>query len=181
MKIWPYDPCTIDSNKYLAYDLITQQKTCPWLNKNMLWKDIEFDGDIDLIYTSSLKRWGDTAEFISEKKWGVKIIHTPLLNEVVFSMRDLVDSTKYFEKGSTIIREKFIEHWNKDTLKESVASVKERFAWIRKIHEDCVKNNKKALFISHTFFIVLAQHWFNTENIKTDSKLLNFFECITLS
>ena len=108
----------------------------------------------NVVLHSSLLRGRQTAKYISKTR-GVKSIKLPELNEIPFSLAQLVTEDEYAKFGSNLVRERFIRAFEDDSLLEKRADMQERvkgiYDFLRELDEQSVT------LVSHSFFMKVLE------------------------
>lgn len=170
-KILKYDPTFGDRlSKYDGYTRITTQVADPDIQ-------IQQDDSLDalpnlnpIIFTSSLKRGMQTARVSFPNITASALTE---LNEIKFDLTKLVSKEEYLDKGSTLVRTKFIESFIEDSLLERRVDIKARMDTIIKMlttikHGDC-------LIISHSFFMKLFQIYISHHDLFDNPNILRTY------
>lgn len=163
LKTGVYDPRFGVLDKYSSYEYVTRQKYSPPLKETESLEKLQMhfkkqmQQGVECIYCSQATRTFETARLIltyfSQKDR--KIVAISELNEVKFSLKELLTREEYEKFGSNLVRERFIEFFMEDRLMESRKQLKKRVQRLLAKLRDSQEN--KFLLISHSFFMKLLQ------------------------
>mgnify|MGYP003971447203 CR=1 FL=1 len=169
-KILGYDPTLGGKfSRYGGYCLITEQKQDPSIIKP---ENEIFDFPKDIygpIFCSSLKRGIDSASYVCMKTGLTKVV-LPELNEINFSLEDLLSEEEYLEQGSDLVRKRFVEYFVEDKFKEKRGSIQDR------THNLLARFNVlpegRHLAISHSFFMKIFEAYSKEPTLFEEPELL---------
>ncbi len=134
---------------------------------------------IGIIMTAEGGQTFDTAEMIKEVKDldDIKIIQTPNLNGIRFSMDQLVGKEEFIESYKTAIvkaRTMFVEKFFKDQLLESRKSIEERMSSLIARLKELSGN---VMCISHGFYMKLLEIYIKSlDKFESLESLIDAFE-----
>ncbi len=126
-----------------------------------------------IIVTSPLKRAEECVEINSTNTY----IVIDELKEIIFDLKKLVSFEEWSEKGSPLVRKRFLEAFVEDTLSESRGKILEDTKNIlRSILLYTKIFNKEILIISHSFRLIIIEAFIKSKgSLERDPKLLGNF------
>lgn len=156
-KIARYDPTM--GGKYTKYDgycLSTKFAIDPPLVEGAYEEVYEAVRTLraNIVLHSVLLRGRQTAEYISKTR-GVNSMKLPDLNEIPFSLAQLVTEDEYTQFGSNLVRARFIRAFEDDSLLEKRNDIQDRvkriYDFLRELDEPSVA------LVSHSFFMKILE------------------------
>ncbi len=171
IKIAPYIPVFNWFSKYESYEYITKQEYSPSIEKQKAteilkkFKKDKFE-NIRYLYCSTCTRWIETAYLIKQFfNIKAKIIPNKCLNEIKFSIKNLISKKEFETYWSIIVRKSFIDRFINNSLIETRTQIKKRINILEKL-------NKNSLFISHSFFMKIIQIYNLDNNLFNNPEIL---------
>lgn len=187
LKTAKYDPIKENLSKYECLDLVACREYSPPIiatpEEVALAVDKEAVKNADFIFHSPFLRTRQTAEAIKQVlSPNAVLVETPFLAEVHFSLKDLVSQEEYEEKGSNLVRQRFIERFiSNDNLTmeqfsnetmESSRSIQKRINdFLAELLNDKYQN-KKLIAISHSFFMKVLEIYLEEPTLFENPALL---------
>lgn len=165
-----YDP-TFDGrySKYQGYQKIAMQVVDPVIVQSPS-KEMDVSNNLTThIFASSLRRGVLTANRYYDSQ---DITLLDELKEVKVDLTALLSEEEYVERGSDLVRERFIEAFIKDTLNEKRSEIESRLKSLLKIIEGVEEGDY--LMISHSFFMKILQAYVINRKIFKEPSLLKY-------
>lgn len=181
-KMGVYDPILENLDKFGSYDLITTKKYSPpvlseptILKFNQYLSDSYID-DLQGLFCSPQIRSIQTASLLTKiYNLNIKYDVIPEIDEITFSLKDLLSINEYTIKGSNLVRERFVNAFIQDTLIESRSEIKNRLD--KFISHTRTLPIGKYLYFSHSFFMKLLQiYTFYPDLFDKPDIILNQFD-----
>lgn len=175
-KTLAYDPTFGGQySRFDGYSLITLQQKSPKISSMTLLKTPKVK--VNAIFCSPLRRGVQTAEIFGQVLNQGNIIEVEELKEVLFDLKSLVSENEFKEKGSTLVRQRFIDAFIQDQLLESRTRLKERAESL--LQRIANLDGRTYLLISHSFFMKLLQIYLKNNNLFDQPELLQKYFDVT--
>lgn len=158
LKTAEYNPIYDGPSKYESLDLITTFQFSPGIThpkKVISILNLDKLEGVQIIVHSSLRRARETAKAISSiMKNNSEILESNALDEVRFSLKNLVSAEEYEKNGSNLVRQRFIEAFIEDALLEKRGQIFGRILTLGRLLRGLnAPDGKKILCVSHSFFM----------------------------
>lgn len=178
MKIAPYDPVVKGLTKYDSLKQLTMHDHDPGIDparSREYIKKFKLDFSSDLIICSDLKRARETIGLLLEEKIlniDIAIEYSQDLREIKFDLEELCSLEEYLEKGSDIVRGRFLGAFIDDRLAEKRYKIKERIDKIIELMRTVSSEKENILLVSHTFFLKIFQIYLLHPDIFENPQIL---------
>lgn len=166
-KILKYNPTFGNQfSKYEGYSQITLQQTDPSIEIKQT-DSLEVLTPISFpVFASSLKRGQDTARKYFDEN---KIVCLEELREIKFDLAKLLTNEEYLAQGSNLVRQRFIEAFIKDDLREKRSQIEDRIKFLMEKFSRLDEGNYLA--ISHSFFMKIFEIYTQNNNLFSNPKI----------